>query len=159
MRLKIKGGDERHRYHCRQFIRFFNKRFFTKEVVKDLNIQIDIKRCKKLLYTQDAASVEWVDNPRSPKKFALMINLEKGMSLERFITCVAHEMVHVKQYIKNELIDLASTDFELSVYKNKRYRTSMPYYEQPWEIEAYGRERGLMVGYFESIGMAKKIIR
>lgn len=158
MRLNIKGGQERHRRHCRQFIRFFCKRFFNDDVIEDLVINVSLKNCKKQRYTDDAATVEWQDNPRFPRKFIMNVNIERGTTLERFITCVAHEMVHVKQYIKNELIDLASTDFELSVYKNKRYRASMPYWDQPWEIEAYGRERGLMISYFESIGIANRVI-
>lgn len=159
MRLKIKGGNKRQHYHCRQFVRFFCKRFFNPDVVDDLNIQIVIKHCKKLSYNEDAASLEWLDNPRSPRKFVITMNVETKTNLNKLITYMAHEMVHVKQYIKNELVDLVSTDFELSVYKNKKYRTSMPYWDQPWEIEAYGRERGLTIEYFERMGIAKRMLK
>ena len=52
---------------------------------------------------------------------------------------LAHEMVHVKQYIMNE------TDDVLSRWKNKKIdQNKVDYWNHPWEIDAYGREPGLL---------------
>lgn len=63
---------------------------------------------------------------------------------------LAHEMVHVKQYATKELsdtvivhrgkvIDTARWKGEVFKFKAKED----PYFDAPWEIEAYGREVGL----------------
>jgi len=56
-----------------------------------------------------------------------------------------HELVHVKQYLKGELVDGTGQYYK---FCGKRYRYPkeddlLGYFEQPYEIEAYGRERGL----------------
>jgi hypothetical protein len=68
-------------------------------------------------------------------------------------------MVHVKQYAKNQLIDLESTDYTVSIYNKKKYNTArVPYFEQPWEIEAYGRTPGLTRDYFDTVKLTRKVI-
>jgi len=57
---------------------------------------------------------------------------------------LCHELVHVKQYARGELRDLATcTVFrgERSPYPEKQ--TDVDYYLSKWEVEAYGLERGL----------------
>ena len=58
---------------------------------------------------------------------------------------LAHEIVHVKQYVLGEL---KSRDVGL-VYKgiNHNAMNLMEYFELPYEIEAYGREKGLLYGF------------
>jgi hypothetical protein len=54
-------------------------------------------------------------------------------SIEELAVAVAHEMVHAKQSIRGEL---HKADF------------SIPYLEQPWEIEAHSLERELFEKYW-----------
>ena len=58
---------------------------------------------------------------------------------------LAHELVHVKQYVLNEL---RWRDAGL-LYKgiNHDAMNLMEYFELPYEIEAYGREKGLLYGF------------
>ena len=58
---------------------------------------------------------------------------------------LAHEIVHVKQYVLGEL---RSRDVRL-LYKgiNHEAMNLMEYFELPYEIEAYGREKGLLYGF------------
>ena len=58
---------------------------------------------------------------------------------------LAHEIVHVKQYVLGEL---KYRDVGL-LYKgiNHGEITLMEYFELPYEIEAYGREKGLLYGF------------
>ena len=58
---------------------------------------------------------------------------------------LAHELVHVKQYVLGEL---RSRDVGL-LYKgiNHEAMNLMEYFELPYEIEAYGREKGLLYGF------------
>ena len=59
------------------------------------------------------------------------IDIANNLSLKDFITTVCHEMVHVKQYARNEM----------SVYgrkwKKKKVDCDTAYFDLPWEKEAY----------------------
>ena len=69
---------------------------------------------------------------------------------------LAHELVHVKQYVLGEL---RSRDVGL-LYKgiNHEVMNLMEYFELPYEIEAYGREKGLLYGFMVTWGNIEKEI-
>lgn len=74
----------------------------------------------------------------------LIVLEDKGMnSIEDPLTILAHEMVHVKQYVRGELQDYDG----FCMWKNQRIDDfevgSEDYYFAPWEIEAYGMQVGL----------------
>ncbi len=58
---------------------------------------------------------------------------------------LAHELVHVKQYVMGEL----KYTTHGMVYKRTTYSPDniFDYFETPYEIEAYGREVGLLVNF------------
>lgn len=160
MRLQIEGGTSLHQKHCRQFVRFFSNRFFSKDLNKQVSVKLKFVKKSVINYEDDCAYVEWMDNNRQPRKFVISIHIPPKVTLRYIISTLAHEMVHVKQFVKNELIDLPSTDYNVSVFKNKKYNLNrVGYYDQPWEIEAYGRERGLTREYFEKVKLAKKLLK
>ena len=73
---------------------------------------------------------------------------EERTDMEWFISILktlAHELVHVKQYVLGEL---KWRDAGL-LYKgiNHDAMNMMEYFELPYEIEAYGREKGLLYGF------------
>jgi len=78
----------------------------------------------------------------------LHMNLDSGIGVERLITTLAHEMVHVKQYAKGQIKSSKSCKTNYWMGKNIRKE----YFEQPWEIEAYSKERVLANKIFHMIG-------
>ena len=73
---------------------------------------------------------------------------EERTDMEWFVEILrtlAHEIVHVKQYVLGEL---RWRDAGL-LYKgiNHDAMNLMDYFELPYEIEAYGREKGLLYGF------------
>lgn len=78
------------------------------------------------------------------------IEVQRDMPLRKLLTTVAHEMVHVKQYARKELID--DTIWQGKTVNPKR----TDYWELPWEIEAHGRETGLFIRWAEQNGHADK---
>ena len=69
------------------------------------------------------------------------IRLDSSMELKSMLTYVAHECVHIKQYVLGEVTE------------------SLPpknYWDDPLEIEAYGRELGLFVRWVVKYGHTKK---
>jgi len=75
---------------------------------------------------------------------------EERTDMEWFVEILktlAHELVHVKQYVMDEL---KWRDAGL-LYKgvNHNPENLMEYFELPYEIEAYGREKGLLYGFLK----------
>lgn len=65
--------------------------------------------------------------------------------LRRVMTDLGHELVHVKQYLNNEIFDYTSGDvrYKGTLYDSAWAENEEAYFDAPWEIEAYGREQGL----------------
>mgnify|MGYP003328371186 CR=1 FL=1 len=64
-----------------------------------------------------------------------------------FITILAHEMVHVKQYAKGEMKDIFRPARMVKWHGVKYNIEETDYWELPFEIEAYGREKGLYIKF------------
>ena len=82
---------------------------------------------------------------RSPRMFEISVNANKGRN--QALQILAHEMVHVKQYAKNEL---QSDNPDSASFAGKAYKITSSiedYLNYPWEIEAFGREKGLVLLY------------
>ena len=93
-------------------------------------------------------------NPKKPREFKIIIDPHRAEvdDFNRTLTdtewshailrLLAHELVHVKQYVMGELKPI-NNGF---LYKKTFYSPENldEYFDQPFEIEAHGRERGLM---------------
>jgi len=79
-----------------------------------------------------------------------------GLNTDETIDCpfmvLAHEMVHVKQYVTGDLVDSVEG---MCFWKNKCYPEydvdNNDYYFTPWEVEAYGLMYGLHDLYMRSL--------
>ena len=60
-----------------------------------------------------------------------VINIDKKQDRDDFITAIFHELVHVKQYLKNEM-------------DNYSFKTTTDYYMLPQEQEAYSVQEELL---------------
>ena len=70
-------------------------------------------------------------------KYELSIAIDSRLNMETMLTVLAHEMVHAKQYALGQL-RVGENGY---IWLGQEYETS--YYESPWEIEAFSRERVL----------------
>ena len=76
----------------------------------------------------------WSETNIRPRAFTITLN--KKLNKEELLLVLAHEMVHVKQWVRGELKD---TNCGKQLWKNKDY-TNTNYDNQPWEIEAHELE-------------------
>jgi hypothetical protein len=91
-----------------------------------------------------------------PSNKQFVINLEWNNKLgKRVLQCLAHEMVHVKQYAKGELKFHEKRN--LVTFQREQYQGD-EYWESLWEIEAYGREVGLYQKFKPTLKLLKKEI-
>jgi len=74
------------------------------------------------------------------------ITISKKLSRLKTLLTLAHELVHVKQFFRKELnYGLTYAKFK-GVYYNL---DKVNYYDLPHEVEAHGREEGLVLRYLQ----------
>jgi len=57
--------------------------------------------------------------------------------------------VHVKQIARTELVELIRTPYFR--FHKGYYHKNTDYFDKPWEIEAHGREEGLVIRWLEKM--------
>lgn len=67
----------------------------------------------------------------------LIMLLDSGLKDHALFETLAHEMIHVKQYARGQF----RIDRNKTIWLGKPLR--LKYYQQPWEIEAFGKEKVL----------------
>ena len=82
----------------------------------------------------------------------LEIRLNNDRAIGDTLTTLAHEMVHVKQFVKCELVE--ATDESEVMWKgqtfHKRVVTYEDYISLPWEVEAHARQEELYNKFMRS---------
>jgi len=108
---------------------------------KTLDIEITIKKINTSAY---GYCLEGDTN----RQFHL--DIKKGLSLYDLVSTVCHEMVHVKQYVKGQL--LHRSDGSQMWKMDPSIREGKTKYENtPWEVEAFGLEDELAKECFQQI--------
>ena len=83
-----------------------------------------------------------------PKALGMVI--DTAMNIENLIITIAHEMVHVKQYARGQITH--GKNLKSKFWMGQKIKSQ--YYDSPWEVEAYSRERVLANKIFQIIDTA-----
>jgi len=117
--------------------------FFAKELIPNTKIRNNcqtIVRFNSQLKDFGSAEIQGRNTRKQPRKF--LIEIHPGINTRNIISTIAHEMVHIKQYIHGE------TNDQLSVWRGKKINSEqVEYWVHPWELDAYGREIGLFTKF------------
>jgi hypothetical protein len=121
--------------------------------IKD-SVVIDVE-FSRTLYKEDGilGEVDFDDSNHKPKEFT--ITVDSTGSKRRMMETIAHEMVHVKQYSKGELVDLSRSNS--TRWQNNIIDKSTNYWDLPWEIEAHGKELGLFIRWAEDKELSNQV--
>jgi hypothetical protein len=117
----------------------FAYRLMHCRMADNLDIDIEIDRT---LSCQGVCINE--DNTRRSRHFTIQLRNAPG---DELIQTLAHEMVHLKQYAKNEHVTVKNRTGTENIWMGKPWRARKNeniHYDAPWEVDAYGREVGLM---------------
>jgi hypothetical protein len=144
----------------RDFVKFVLNHFVSPGRIKKADIKIlavrssDLPADEQEEFDEAGAWMTYDGTVNGRKKFTITLAVDtiktRGNVLRRmkdFIHTLAHEMVHVKQYLNHELFDYK--DGKRARFRGRVHAVSTSskmdwvYYESPWEIEAYGRSTGL----------------
>lgn len=123
---------------CKDAIKWYGKYLLGNRLYHNIEItlEFDDAELNKNVY----GYCDWNDKNDRARDFTITINPNLGK--RNMLLVLAHEMVHVKQYAKGELKDFVRV--KRVKWKGKVYNEEkLDYWEQPWEIEAHGREKGL----------------
>ena len=75
------------------------------------------------------------------KRRHYLIEINPSIGARDILDTLAHEMVHIKQYV------YAETNESLTRWKGQMISEDVDYFNHPWEIEAYGMSRGLFTKF------------
>ena len=102
------------------------------------NIYLDIKLTKDLKKKEQAYGFCHIvdDNLNKPREFMIELDASMRYSFKDILTWLAHEMVHLKQFVRKELWDYETGRVQ---WKSRTYGR-LNHDDQPWEREAYRLE-------------------
>ena len=141
--ITITGGTVRKRELAQTMTDFVLKKLLPR--YRTLDIKIVLKKLPDGLHGLCTADTK--------REFEIEIN--SSLKLREMMIAVAHELVHVKQFASGEL---DAYNFQPSVAKQIMWKGSsiktkgLDYWDQPWEIEAHGRESGLFIQWARAHG-------
>ena len=156
----VNGGTKEQRQLVHNITGWFCMKFFNR--FKSYNIEFDLMKIK--------GNVQgWC---MEIERNASHIEIDKRLKGDDFITCVLHELVHVKQQFKGELkelngkakrwkdeIHIGLTNFSNmdKVESEKIKKIALDknvfvsdYMDLPWEIEAYAMQETLLIEWNEN---------
>ena len=112
--------------NLREALEFFAANLFTPQMNRHVEVRI---KQRDLGTWHGFASIEDYNSLGQPRSFIIELH-QKDNEAEKLKT-LAHELVHVRQYVRNELND------EMNTWKGRKIDSdSIPYDDQPWEKEA-----------------------
>ena len=138
MKLSIIGcpDKERFRPYVRRAALYYAEKLMTKKMLE--NIYLKIKFCQKL-DVYGYASVEDYNDSNKPREF--LVELNPHIGARDILETLAHEMVHVKQYVYGE------TNEAMTRWRGKKVNSNIDYWDEPWEVEANGMAVGLFTRF------------
>jgi len=148
MILHIKGSNKAVRRLIETAAWFYAEKLMGKRLMESLEITINLK--KNLLSKEGfEGTAMWEDDSYRPKEFT--IEIDTTAKIRNILITLAHEMVHVKQWAKNEMYEYMNVAGMVRFKGEKIHMEITDYWDYPWEIEAYGKQLGLFVRFCEHV--------
>jgi hypothetical protein len=149
--IEVYGGTESQKKYVKSIVEFCIKTMMPR-MKNSLYVEIRLKKLNGSAHGYCLACNEDGERADRPRTFELEI--DKSMKMRNLLETVAHEMVHVKQYARSELYQ--NTRDNTHRWQGKWLKKQLNYWDQPWEIEAHGREIGLFVRWAEEQRLGNK---
>lgn len=143
-RISIRGIKNHKR---RELIRFAANYLVEELVGPRMNLNIEIRFGD--IYTKHGihGECEALDLERFPRNFIVSIDTNKNLRYQ--LRVLVHELVHVKQYARNQMYDYFTrpnyTRWNNKVINNEE----TGWKHRPWEIEANGKEIPLLTKFLK----------
>ena len=100
MHITTRGGSKTQKKYVKSMADFCGQKLLGSRLYHKIELRIEL--VKHLMKNEKIyGDAIWEDEERYPKEFT--IRADASQPLRRILETIAHEMVHVKQYAKNEL--------------------------------------------------------
>lgn len=136
--LHVSGSGSRKRKLAYQVAEFVKSQIFPRTQGVMLEIQLISKLSEKEGVLGDCMDED-------DREYT--VRIDSSLDRETFIKTLCHELVHVKQYAKNELRQIT---FKTHKWHRKTLVGDLEYHERPWEIEAFSMEDELAEKFGEN---------
>lgn len=139
MKLSILNcPDKDFKFYVKDSVLFYAEQLIPSKRLRN-NMYLTVKFNDKL-NVWGFASIEEYNASNKPREF--LIEMHPWIGAKNIIKTLAHEMVHIKQFVNGE------TNETLSKWKGTPIDSdNLDYYLHPWEMEAYSLEPGLFTKY------------
>jgi hypothetical protein len=108
-------------------INFFSDKLFTPQMKRNISIRISFSSTM-----DNYGETEIDDYNLSGKPREFILNIKRNIDTEEIIRTIAHEMVHVKQYVYEQLNE------SMTMWSGQKVNDGQyGYFDSPWEIEAH----------------------
>ena len=135
--VEVNGGNNVQKEICHKVVSHMIKKLLPR--FSTLDITVDLVKIKS-----DAVGFcMMLDTNRN-----FNIELDKGLGIKDMVQALCHEMVHVKQYARNEMNDGIVKG--RAKWKNQFIKEDTNYWDLPWEKEAYRMEKKLADDVWEN---------
>ena len=125
--VEATGGNKVQRQIAEDVVSYMIKRLMPRHRTLDITVElVDIK--------SDAVGFCMMCD----RKREFVIEADKKQGIVQLVTTIVHEMIHVKQWVRNEMDDGCSG--HIARWKSKTIPADTNYYDLPWEKEAYEKE-------------------
>ena len=153
MLLHIRGSNQYNRKLVSRATWWYVEKLMGKRLMSGLEIHIHLR--KNLIDKEGCEGTaiwegDYCDRPREFK-----IELDVSYSIRDALITLAHEMVHIKQWAKDEMYEYMNVAGMVRFKGEKVHMEITDYWDYPWEIEAYGRQLGLFIRFCENTRRSK----
>jgi len=128
--VEVTGGTKTQRLLTEQIVRHCQQELFPR--IKNVFVEVQLK--KDLHDREGHYGVMDEDDDRW-----YVLELDSSQCIKDFVVTLCHEMVHVKQYARRELIQR----HDHYRWRKTRMSKDVAYFDRPWEKEAYELENKL----------------
>ena len=139
MKLSIVGCPDKERFRpfVKRAAQFYAKELMSDKMLENIFVRI---RFNKDIDAFGYASIDEYNDSGKPREFE--IEIHPGIGGYDILKTLAHEMVHINQYVYGE------TNEAMTRWKGQRVDSdTIDYWVQPWEVEAHGYEAGLFTKF------------
>lgn len=134
--ITIIGGTKSQKANVYKIIVWYLKKVLPR--VRTLDITVRLTRCM-----EHSNAMGYCLELGDHKTFE--IELDKNLRLFDTVSTLCHEMTHLKQYYRKEMVNL---NYGRVRWKKKTYREGLQYEKRPWEKEAFKVETQLAIDCF-----------
>lgn len=142
--------------------KFTMDKYIPKSKQRKIDIEIEIVDDNKMDWGGECV---YMGVEQDRKKFEIRIqgsqikkNAKKiDTRMKDIVAALIHELIHVKQYVNNQLFDYAdgvTVRYEGKIYKDTT--SFVAYWDSPWEVEAYGRTVGTYEQFIRILKLKRK---